>query len=216
MKALKENYARQIKEINARNESNSKGYQKKLADFTDKNIELENELHRLSELLKIEKELNDRLTTEQSLKQDELNRTINKITGELREKEMQYKNKLSERFNDDSKINERLAVLEETAREKDEAARQLKVDLGKEKALLAQKQEFYELELKELRRKYEEEVIKGDSMLRMLQSTESQKGEALNDIRSQYTRELEQLEKVSEAERRQLRNEVAMLSSRNE
>ena len=75
----------------------------------------------------------------------------------------------------------------------------MKVELGKEKALLAQKQEFYELELKELRRKYEEEAAKGDSIFRMLQSTESQKGEALSDIRAQYSRELEQLEKASEA-----------------
>jgi len=111
-----------------------------VADLTDKNLELENELHRLSELLKLEKEQNDRLTTEQSLKHDELNRTISKITSDLREKELHYKSKLSERLNDDSKTNERLAVLEEALREKEETTRQLKVELGKERALLTQKQ----------------------------------------------------------------------------
>lgn len=82
-----------------------------MADLTDRNAELENELHRLSELLKIEKEQNDRLTMEQSLKQDELNRTISKITGELREREQMYKSKLTERFSDDGKVNDRLTVL---------------------------------------------------------------------------------------------------------
>ena len=56
-------------------------------------------------------EQNDRLTTEQTLKHDELNRTISKITSELRDKEMHYKSKLSERLTDDGKVNERLGLL---------------------------------------------------------------------------------------------------------
>lgn len=41
-----------------------------------------------------------------------------------------------------------MSTLEETAKEKEETAKTLKVELNKEKALLAQKQEFYELEIR--------------------------------------------------------------------
>jgi hypothetical protein len=42
-----------------------------------------------------------------------------KITSELKEKELHYKNKLSERMTDDGKVNERLSTLEEAVKDKE-------------------------------------------------------------------------------------------------
>lgn len=49
---------------------------------------------------------------------EDLSRTIARITAEIKEKDLHYKSKLSEKITDDNRLNERLSTLEETAKER--------------------------------------------------------------------------------------------------
>lgn len=176
VKNLKSAHYTEIKELTLKYETLNRSLELEVKQMKDKTLEFQIELENSSVKLMKEKE-NSQLAEahfktiiqedNQSLKE------LRKELQELRNKDLEKSEKMKN-FHEKSleEMNETLKTVEENYRIKEKAYKELKLLYEKDKAVLGQKVEFLEMELKEIKEKKAEGVSIQDAFIKALELSE--------------------------------------------
>ena len=139
--------------------------------FGDRILDFESEVQALKDQVEEAHEKYNKLASEKCHKEDEYKSMINKLELRLKDKEM-GKAASEKQAEEAARNNERISSVELSLSEKEDVCKQLRNELRMVEAVVAQKTEFYEMEMGELTRKYEAEASKNSSLLSLIGAKE--------------------------------------------
>ena len=210
-KCLKSAHYTEIKELTLRYETINRGLELELKQMRDKIQELQNELENSSTKLFKEKENSQLAETHFKAIIQEDNDSLKDLRRELQEirnKDLEKSEKIKD-FHEKSleEMNETLKTVEENSRVKDKAYKELKLLYEREKAVLGQKIEFLEMELKEIKEKKTENNSIQNAFFKALELSEDYtKNPKQEDNQDKMKQEIKRLEEESRLFKNKIEN----------
>ena len=176
IKTLKTSHYTEIKELTLKYETLNKSLELEIKQMKDKTQELQTELEHSSHKLAKEKE-NCHLSEayfKAIIQQDNDNiKELRKELQELKKQDLEKSEKLKSYHEKNfEELNETLKNVEENYRTKEKAYKDLKILYERDKAVLGQKIEFLEMELKEIKEKKTETTSIQDAFFKALELSE--------------------------------------------
>ena len=185
VKGLKCEHYTEIKELTLKYETLNRSLELEAKQMKDKIHELQSELENSQAKLSKEKENSQLAETHfKTIIQDD-NQTLKELRRELQElrnRDLEKSEKMKN-FHEKSleEMNETLKTVEETCRMKEKAYKELKLLYERDKAVLGQKLEFLEMELKETKEKKAESSSIQDAFMKALELSEEYAKNPKND-----------------------------------
>lgn len=204
VKALKSEHYTEIKELTLKYETLNRSLELEAKQMKDKIHELQSELENSQNKLSKEKDNSQLAETHFKTIIQEDNQTLKELRRELQElrnRDLEKSEKMKN-FHEKSleEMNETLKTVEETCRMKEKAYKELKLLYERDKAVLGQKLEFLEMELKETKDKKAESSSIQDAFMKALElSEEYTKNPKSDENFERYKQEIKTLEEETKS-----------------
>lgn len=219
IKSMKSSHYNEIKELTLKYETLNRSLDFELKQNKDRLHDLQIELETANEKLHKEKENFNLSESHYKSIIQENNQTIKSLrkdVQELRNKELEKSEKMKTIHEKNlEELNEKLKNVEENCRIKEKAIKELKMVYERDKAVLTQKNEFLEFELKEFKSKNSENSNIQNAFLKALELSEdyakNPKNDELSDKIKQEIRVLEDENRILKAKSETKEREIEEL-----
>lgn len=222
LKAFRKESACSMKEITFKYEQMIKSYVNKVNELQERNIELESELN--DNKISLENEQRKKILLEEKSNQmiEEYKEKIAISQGEIQkmieEKEKGSENSKIELENMVRSLNDKIYDLQRALTQKDDNLKTHKSDSEKDKAILLQKLEFQQLQLKETEKQLIENKKAHEAILKALEFNpyEDQKADSkhLENLKENHKREIKALETEFDNQKKRLIVQMEQLNEK--
>ena len=226
MKNTKKDHIGQIKEISGKYDTLTKTQQMKINELQEKLLELENDIATKEQKYEMERKkwnLNENNFNNSLLENSQIIQNLQKEIKELKNQE--EKNQEQNKFETDKNFANLQKQLEKAlnlSKEKEETLKNLRSETLKEKAVLSQKAEFLELQLKETKKQLLENKQNHEKILQAFDKSQEEEALAqkldnkqINELKDLHKKELKTLESEFETTRKRLINQIESLTEKN-
>jgi hypothetical protein len=202
VKNTKKDHISQIKEASTKHDGASKALLVRVDELSEKVTELENELSAKDQKFELERRKWESNDSTFSVSLDDAQGTIKGLQRELTDSREQFDKRFEivrvEHDKAITELNEKISFCETSLKHKDEIFKSTKSALEKEKAILAQKIEFLDLQITEARNQHSEVKKAYDATLKVLDGSgdlQSPKldGKQFTDLKEAHRREIRQV-----------------------